>query len=319
MDTEVVSDQAIEDRLTEAFVREEQAARGEKPEPKAEPEPKAKAEPTDESTEDAEVNESSDTTDGEVADDFEEFEFEGEVFKAPKKLKEGVLRQKDYTQKSQLVAEERRMLEERSKSLQAESEFKQQHFAKAVELHGLQQRVQQFSQLPWDELAQENPQEYLKLDRQYREAERSLQKVHGEVQGMVGQFEAQRRENLQKAQAQCLQELKKDIPVTAELLKELDTTGQSFGFKPEELAGIVDPRHIRVLHAAMQWKKLQASKASVEKKVQTAKPVQVQAARTSQTTQQNAKEQELRNRMRKSGKSEDAEALLAMRFAKASR
>lgn len=317
MEEEVVSEQAVLEKLESAFIREEQAAKGEKPEPvEKKPEPEEPAEPEPKAQEEAETAEETETPSG---DDLEEFEFDGEVFKAPKKIKDGVLRQKDYTQKTQAVAEKDRILEERARSLQTESEFRQQHFGKAVELHALQTRVQQFSQLPWDELAQENPAEYLKLDRQYREAERTLSKVQGEVQGLVGQFEAQRRENLQKAQAQCLQELKKDIPVTADLLKKLDTTGQAFGFTPEELAGIADPRHIRVLHAAMQWKELQASKATVEKKVQTAKPVQVQSARTSQTTQQNTRLQELQARAKKSGKADDAEAFLAARFAKAMR
>lgn len=305
MESEVVTDQSIEEKLTAAYQREEDAGK-EPPEEVKEPvEKKAEKEPE-------EVEEKTEPQD----DDSEEIEFEGELYKLPKKLKEGVLRQKDYTQKAQEAAEMKRIAEAERASLQVEAEFQRKHFDKAVQMHGLQNQLQQFSQVDWDKLAEENPTEYLRLDRKHRELEREAGKVHQEMQGLGGQFEAQRRENLQKAQAQCVQELKRDLPVTPELLKELDAAGRSNGFTAQELASIVDPRHIRVLHKAMQWDKLQASKSSVEKKVQTAKPVQVTASRTSQSTQANQKLDDMRSKAKKTGKDSDVEAFLAARFAK---
>lgn len=319
---EVVSDQSIEDKLTASFIREENGGKDPRePEPEPEEEsPVAEADDAEETTDDAEQTDETTQDDG-----FEETEFEGKAYKLPKELKEALLRQKDYTQKTQEVAETRRMLEEREQAFQAQSAFSQQHFAKAVEAHTLQQQIQQFSQVDWDKLADENPAEAVKLHHQFTMLRDKFAGVREEMQGLNGQFAQQQAEIRQKAQAQCVQELKKDFPELSmpdrapQFLKQLDETGRSFGFSGRELEAIADPRMIRVLHAAMQFKKLQASKSVVEKKVQTAKPVQVQAARTSQSNQQTAKLQDLKSRAVKTGSVTDTERFLEAAFSRKKR
>lgn len=324
MDPEVVepqSDQAIEDKLAAAFERQEQAGKTpaeEKPSPEAQHEPED--EPTEEVTAQAEETEQ---TEESPDAGFEEVEFEGEVFRVPQKIKDGLLRQKDYTQKTQATAEEKRILAEERAAFQAQAAFQQQHFGKAVEAYTLQQQIQQFDKVDWSKLADENPAEAIKLHAQYTQLQSKFAGVKEEMQGLNGQFQQQMQETRQKAQAQCLQELKKDFPDLASaekgqaLLRQWNETGLSFGFTSQELAQIADPRMIRVLHAATQFKKLQGAKPLVEKKVSTAKPVQVQASRTGPSNQQTSQISELRARLAKTGKSSDAEALLAARFAKA--
>ena len=254
------------------------------------------------------------------APDAEEVDFEGKVYAVPKEIKDALLRQKDYTQKTQQVAEIRRAVEERQEALKAESEFQQKHFEKVVQAHALGSQLQQFAQVNWTELANADPATYLKLDRQQRELQEALNRVNGDIQQAGTQFQAERVQQKQKAQARCIEELKKDFKdFGPELLKGLDDTGKSFGFSGEELASIADPRMVRVLHAAMQYKKLQGSKSLVEKKVQDAKPVQVKAARSANTTQANAQLQSAKEQMRKTGKTADVESFLAARFAKSMR
>lgn len=311
MEPEVITDQSIEDKLAAAYGAAEEATNPKRPQAE-EPEQEV-AQETEAETETEGVSESELAEDA----DFEEAEYEGKTYKLPKELKEALLRQKDYTQKTQDVAERRRILEEQQTALQTQAAFQQQHFEKAVEVHTLQQQLQQFSQVNWEKLAEESPAEYLKWDRKYRELEKQANQAAQEMQGLTGKFSQTMEETRQKAQAQCLQELRKDFPdIGSEMLKQLDETGRNFGFSGQELASIADPRMIRVLHAAMQYKKLQGSKSLVDKKVLTAKPVQVQAARTSQSTQANAQLKEAKAKAFKSGKPSDMENFLAMRFAK---
>jgi hypothetical protein len=54
----------------------------------------------------------------------------------------------------------------------------------------------------------------------------------------------------------------------------------------------------------------------IEKKVATAKPIQAQAGRSSATNQQNANYQDLKSRLHKTGKAEDAEKFLLAAFSR---
>lgn len=321
MTEEVASDQSIEAKLAASFEREDKPTK----EPVRPVEDEAEEQVQDEGEEvEREAGEPTGTEEADAAEDatFEEAEFEGKQYRLPKELKEALLRQKDYTQKTQEVAENRRMLEEREQAFQAQSAFQQQHFAKAVEAHTLGEQLQQFAQVDWDKLADENPAEAMKLHARYVALQNKHAGIEREMQGLNGQFSQQMAETRQKAQAQCLHELKKDFPELASpekapvLLKGLDETGRSFGFTGQELANIADPRIIRVLHAAMQYKKLQSAKSVVDKKVQTAKPVQVQASRTAQSNTRTAQLSDLKTRAIKSGKTSDVESFLAARFAK---
>ncbi len=315
-----VSNLSPEDKLAAAFEKAgiggpEKDTRAEQEELEEVTEQSADAEETEEESgaEEAEPEESADSEAVEV-------EYEGKAYKLPKELKDALLRQSDYTRKTQETAAQRRAVEERAQTLELQSKFQAEHFQKAVEAQALQSQLQQFSQVNWAELAESNPSQYLQLDRQHRQLQEAASRVNGEIQHLGQQFAQKAQQEKQKAQARCIEELRKEYPdFGTELLKSLDETGRSFGFSGEELAGIVDPRVIRVLHAAMQFKKLQGAKTIVAKKVQTAKPVQAAAARSASTSQANAQLKDARDRMRKSGKASDAEGFLAARFARAMR
>ena len=318
---DVAEPQSVEDKLAAAFERA-----GMKDDPVADTDPD---EPVDDSPAE-QADESSESDEGETkakaqtdepeSDDGEEVDYEGKAYKVPKELKEALLRQKDYTQKTQQVAELRRVTEERAEALKVEAEFTKANFEKVVQVHALGAQLQQFGQVDWARLAQEDPAQYLKLDRQQRDLQEAFNRVQADVQHAQSEFQGKTTQAKQKAQALCVEALKKDFKdFGPDLLNKLDETGKSFGFSGEELASIVDPRMVRVLHAAMQYKKLQGSKSLVDKKVQDAKPVQVKAARSAQTSQANSQIQTAKEQMRKTGKSSDVESFLAARFAKSMR
>ncbi len=314
---EVSQPVSVEDKLAAAFERA--GMKDDPPEdtdPADEPEDDDSPEPEDD---DPEAQAQPGETDEEPGDG-EEVEFEGKAYKLPKELKDAVLRQKDYTQKTQQVAEQRRVVETQAEALKAEAEFNKTNFEKVVQAHALGAQLQQFAQIDWSRLAREDSAQYLSLDRQQRDLQDAFNRVQADVQNAANGFQQTKQQAKQKAQALCVEALKKDFPdFGTEFLKNLDDTGKAYGFSGEELASIVDPRMVRVLHAAMQYKKLQGSKSLVAKKVQDARPVQVKGARSAQTSQANAQLQSLKQQLQKTGKTKDAEAFLAARFAKAMR
>lgn len=313
-----------EDQLTAVF---EKAGYRDDPEPDegednvAEPETEEPAASTDEESEAPEETEESDADAQPETTDSEEVEYDGEVYKLPAKLKDALLRHQDYTRKTQEVAIQKRTVDEQAKSLQLHAQFQKEHFAKAVEAQSLQARLQQFGQVNWAELAESNPAQYLQLDRQHRELQEAAHRVTSEMRQLQGEFQGKTVEARQKAQALCIEEVRKEFGKSfgPEFLRELDDTAKGFGFTGEELAEVTDPRMIRVLHAATQYKRLQASKSLVAKKVQEAKPVQLKAARSAQTSHQTVQLNAARDRVKSTGKASDAVSFLAARFAKSMR
>jgi hypothetical protein len=306
----------FDDRSIEAKL----AARFEAAEKAEKPEAEAKAEPDEEP--DEEVSESEDSEESaapETTDEAEEVEFEGKAYKVPKELKDALLRQKDYTQKTQDVAERRRFVETQQEQLRIASEFQTKHLDKVTELHSLNSRLQQFAQVDWGKLADENPAQYLTLDRQQRTLQDAANRAQSELQALAQSFQQEATTAKQKAQAQCVEELKRTFKdFGPDLVKGLDETGRTYGFSGEELANVADPRMIRVLHDAMQYRKLQSTKSIVDKKVASAKPATASARSTPSTTA-NAKLAEAKSRALKSGKASDVESFLAARFAKSMR
>lgn len=265
---------------------------------------------SEESTEEPEAEEATPETE----ESFEDVEYEGKEYKLPKELKDALLRQKDYTQKTQRAAEELRVAQELKQQAEIQQQFISAHAEAVSEVHALQRQLQQYNQLDWGKLADEAPAEYLKLDRQQRQLHEAFNAAQQKLNGIANEFQHKATEARQKAQAKCVETLKSEIKdFGPELLKKLDETGNSFGFTAQELSQVVDPRMIRVLHAAMQYQQLQRGTVAT-KKVQTGKPVQVSTSRSANTVNQSTQLKAAKERAQKTGSKADVENFLAQRF-----
>lgn len=211
--------------------------------------------------ENTEVTEAQFDDDGnpiEVEDD-EEFELdEGLKLRVPKdaalklkELKEGTLRQADYTRKTQEVAEQRKALEAER---QAVTQASQEELGARAEVIAIDQRLAEYQNIDWDRWEQEDP---LSAQRGWRQFQ-TLQNQRQQAVGKFAQLHHQRTEQaasekntrLQKA----LGELQRDIPgYDAALGAKLQDFGiKTFGFTAEELADFEDARMVKVLHAAFE-------------------------------------------------------------------
>jgi hypothetical protein len=103
--------------------------------------------------------------------------------------------------------------------------------------------------------------------------------------------------------------LAKEIPNwSPETNQALLSTGKDYGFSDAELNSIVDPRHVKVLHDAMQWRKLQKN-STVKNKISNAKPVVKPGAKDSKA-EANSNHRNLRESLRRTGKSDAAQKLI---------
>jgi len=164
MSTEAAEAEAPID--TNAWVNETEA---EASQPAAETEEVADAE-------EVEVEQADDQPDAED-DDLEEFEWEGKKARIPAEFKAGLMRQDDYTRKTQAVADERKALEAKAQTVAQQAEEAEALKADYGKVHALDLQVKAFEAINWDELdreaaASEDPisaqAEINKLERQYR-------------------------------------------------------------------------------------------------------------------------------------------------------
>lgn len=243
----------------------------------------------------------------EEGDDAEEVEFEGKAYKVPKELKDALLRQSDYTKKTQEVAEQRRALEEKAQLFEVQQRLMAQTFDKQVELRELQNRLSQFEKLDWQSLVDTDPVQATKLNLAYQqlqqEAARKTQELHQAQANAEQLTAAQRQQMLVEAQ----KELKQRLPsFTAETAEKIKTAARQYGLSDQELNQVIDPRYVHILHDAMQWQALQQAKPKAMQKVAEApKVVKPAAAQPKPRTNQAAAQ-----RLAKHGRVEDLAALL---------
>lgn len=319
METNPQAEVSAEDKLAAAFERQ---GYKDTPEPEEVDAPDDDPEAVDAADEESETEESDaeEAQTEESADDSEEVEYEGKAYKLPKELKDALLRQKDYTQKTQEVAEKRRQAETLAEQVRLQTEFQSEHLPKLVEIRSLDAQLAQYAQVNWAELAQSDPAQCMQLQMQRNALKEQADTLKGDLQRLAHEHGQKASQMMQAAQARCIEEVRKDIKgFDADMLKSIDDTARTFGFSGEELSRVTDPRIVKVLHAAMQYQKLQGSKSAIDKKVQTAKPIAAVTARTAQTSQANAAVTAARARLKSTGKPSDAEALLTARFAKSMR
>jgi hypothetical protein len=195
-------------------------------------------------------------------EDDEEIDYDGEKYKVPKKLREAFLRQQDYTQKTQAVAEQRREVEARQQYLAQQAQIQQQHIAEFAEVHNLNSQLQQYAQIDWNALIDSDPVQAMKLDRQMKELQQRrdyiAQSVHTKQQQAQLEMQRENAKRIQEGQAVLSREVNGWSPEVAKSLREF---GKEVGFSEEELAHVNDPRAVKLLHRAWQLDQLMKKQA----------------------------------------------------------
>ena len=175
-----------------------------------------------------------------------DIEHDGQAYRVPAALKDSFLRNADYTQKTQTLAQDRRALESRDAAAR-------QHIREYARLIVLNDQIQAYDTVDWAALQQADPQS---AQQQWRNLSLLKEKRAGAVEDF------QRREQLraldqQRERAKQVEDgqavLARELPEWSSDLagKIVDFGANKYGFTADEIAGIVDPRMVCVLHDAM--------------------------------------------------------------------
>ena len=202
-----------------------------------------------------------------------EVEIDGKTYQVPPELKDGYLRQSDYTKKTQQTAAERQSVLEMKAAAEQAFAVVSQLTPLIGEWHNAQQMAERYNKVDWNALYESDPLGHNKAKLDAQENWQKLQWLNGQLQ--------QAPQALQTLQQRALiEETQRNLPKAVELVPDLDKrrgelieTGKGYGFTDAELGGVTDPRHVKILADLSEYKKLTANKAQVLQKVQQASPV----------------------------------------------
>jgi hypothetical protein len=246
-----------------------------------------------------------------VEDDSDEIDWEdGQKYRVPKVLKEGLLRQQDYTRKTQELAELRRQAQASVEAGQALQQFQAATADEQRELTRVQADIERYKAIDWSSLDTDT---YIKAKHQLD----SLKERAGEIQQGLGQkaqqFTQWRQQQLQQMLQSGEQFLRTSIQGWGDDAKtEVRSQVLANGYTEDELAQVIDPRFVKLAWKAAQFDKLQAGKQTALQTAQKAPPV-VKPGASNPTAARESKYKDMRGRLKKSGDLRDAAALFAMR------
>lgn len=209
-------------------------------------------------------------------DGLADVEYEGKSYKIPLELKDALLRQQDYTRKTQEVSASRRDLEAKAAEIEQRSKASDEELNARATLIGIRNELSELGKLDFQKMQQEDPfgaQGQFMRYQQLREAETQLT-------GFLNEAQRVRTENTERETANRLQ-------ATAEYARtklpgwneELDVKINNFamqelGFSQDTLRQACSPEIYRTLFLAHLGHQVLSKQAAPKAAFPTPQPLQ---------------------------------------------
>ena len=259
-----------------------------------------------------------------ASDEAQEYEEESEEIEQPKprfkvkaageeievdqdELIKGYQQGVDYTKKSQALAEQRKALDAERQHL---DHVKQERQAYAQKLKALDSFLSQQNQgVNLDVLKETDPIGYAVAVAEQSQREKQLAVVRNEQQRLAQQQQAEQQASLQNHLRQESEKLVSLIPELSTpqgdaVRKQIRDYAKSVGWTDQELSSVYDSRAVVSLYKAMKYEQLQKSKPELTKKLQSA-PKMMRSG-TSAPSTKNSQDKQVMQRLRETGKVQDA-------------
>ena len=231
-------------------------------------------------------------------------------------LRSGHLRQKDYTRKTQELAEHRKAVEAKDQEMDRErAEYAQL-------LPALAERIQQEAkQEPdWDTLYDADPVMAAKAERQWRKEQEGrvaqLQAVQAEQQRMQ-QIEAQKHEQMQQSYLEQQRQILPDIipewrdsKVAATEATQIRDFLLGEGFSEQDVSGMSNATLVKLARKAMLYDRGETRANEVKAKPKKPRTKTLKSGSRASQPKRTSAAQEAQNRARKTGRVNDAAAAI---------
>lgn len=215
-------------------------------------------------------------------DELEEIEVDGKRGKVSKALKDGYLRQADYTRKTQEAAERAKAIEAEKATLAEQAQTFQRHAKEVGKLFALGDEVAEFEKIDWDRFAAERPADCQAVWIKYQNKLRERDTLVHAINAQETEWQSKSQQETAKREAEGRKAIAAIPGWSQELDGKLKSHATTYGFTPEEWSGVSDPRAVRVLMDAYNWRQLQANqqRQTPSQPAPVAAPPQVGGQRT---------------------------------------
>lgn len=231
----------------------------------------------------------------EPPEETEEVEHDGKKYAVPKALAARIMKDADYTQKTQALAETRKALESRQAEINQAAEVQAQTFEQRVQLAQLDAALEQYATLDWSAYAdQHGDRAAITAQAQWRQ----LEQAKATLQNEITEKETGHRLVSERATATAIQEANEVLAREVEgygsqLVSDVVKTASAYGFSPEELRdsfvgadGKADVRTFKLLAELTKLRSESATAKAKDQKAQTA--AKVAAIKPASTVKPNA-------------------------------
>jgi hypothetical protein len=180
-------------------------------------------------------------------------EYEGKTYKIPPELKDALLRNADYTRKTQEVSELRKATEARQAEVDRAYQTSQEVIEARAVIHNVDSQLKQYEAVNWAQLENEDPMAAMSHWRQFQ----MLKEQRGQVAQYLDKTQAEMSEKVAQETDKRLRETRafaeKEIPgwspeVDAKLVGFAE---KELGFSREQLLHQINPAVYKTLHLAM--------------------------------------------------------------------
>lgn len=242
-------------------------------------------------------------------------EVDGEE-KTIEELRSGFLRQKDYTRKTQELAESRKAIEAKDQEIERErAEYAQL-------LPAMAERIQQAAEQEpdWDTLYDTDPVMAAKAERQWRKEQEArtaqLQAVQAEQQRMQ-QIAAQKQEQMQQSYLEQQRHILPDIipewrdkKVAATEATQIRDFLLGEGFSEQDVSGMSNATLVKLARKAMLYDRGETRANEVKAKPKKPRTKTLKSGSRASQPKRTSAAQEAQNRARKTGRVTDAAAAI---------
>ena len=234
-------------------------------------------------------------------------------------LRDGYQMEADYRRKTSELAEKRKEFDAEREHLTNELNTQ---FTEAQNLTGLleQSLLAEFQAVDWNSLRQSDPAEFAARKQEFNDRHAQIQQARNQINDEIRKQYTEQQDEQKEKYKQILESEKEKLIEAMpdygneEKAKVLAANFKEYlnsrGFNDDDIGKIWDHRHFLIVHDAMAYRELKTRQPEVKNKVVNAPKLQKPGS--GQKPSGEKVRQQLRSRLKKSGRVEDAAALIKL-------
>jgi hypothetical protein len=191
---------------------------------------------------------------GDELSEDEEVELEGKKFKVSPLIKAAILRQEDYTVKTQEIAERAKEFEAERETFAKQIQDQQAFMEDIADVRAMDKGLAEYAKIDWNTLAQTDPNRALQLQISYQQLRDARSAKAQELDGKVSKHVSEQEQHIAAATQKTVDALKAPDPANGwpgyseAHMAKLAKAAKELGVSSADLKRITSPLAIKILN-----------------------------------------------------------------------